>query len=684
MQDPIIINGRLRPVKQHKPGELVKAVQQHPPGYLLKTVIHLKPEEAYDAVQDCGNRQVEGQEGGPVLPVNAQAFPEVRTTVGSVDRFSFTGMGIKGLQSVDKSLLEQRGIPFGSNGEFEVIGNELCYFDPQTGRWNPLCNFYVIGVTKVIVNGVRGNIDSVLEFRVFFEGEETLVKVKKEQWDRFYAEVRKKCPGTSISLEGSKHSYWIEKYISQCIRNAPIESEYLVPGWHELDGKLKFLHDGRLLPGIRCKTGKFIEVDRQLSYVAAFREAWQILSLTKDLAKTLIPFLFAHLGLLTSIFSRAGYHPRFLLFVVGETGALKTELSKTLFALYSGDSRRVPASFKDTITALERKMFQRGDGVLTIDDYHPPVSSAEKNSMAEKLEAVIRYQGDGIAKGRANARLELQPDLAAHCLVACTGEFASGSESSMLRLLLVELKKGEIDGDKLEPFQYNPRLLATHWQGFLEYVEAHVDQLTGFIQNNFAAKRREWSSQFVEKRLVDAATHLDLVCAIVLSYGKELGAFTQEEAAQLYAKWKPVLFRVTAQSLALTKQAKPIVMMLEAIEYLVDNKTKLASSRAQFAANQEDWLGFFEDSFVFFDHKKLCPKVAQYWRDHGKACNLNYTDIFAELAELGITETTKDGKGRRAYYKKVAIDPEKPDKRVRMLVVRLEAMVAFMEAESQR
>ena len=621
--------------------------------------------------------------GGQMQELSLTGVPEIQHDAAAVLAVDSISKKLEALARVDQCVFKHSGVPFGASGEFAALKGNLCYFDPSAGEYRPLCNFFITGVKKVVVNGVRGMIDSALDFCVAFDGDEVTIRVKEEQWNSFYDEVRKKCPGASYSMEGSKHSRWLEKYLGACIKNAPIESEYLVPGWHEADGKLIFIHDGRTFPGIRCKTGKYIEVDPKLSYVAAFRGAWKILRLAKDLPKILIPFLFTHLGLLVSIFCRAGYQPKFLLFIVGESGALKTEFAKALFALYSGESRQVMATFKDTLTALEVKLSRRGDGTLVIDDYHPNESTSESKAMAEKLEKIVRYQGDGIAKGRSNVNLELKEDLTARCLVACTGEFVSGGESSMLRLLLIELKKGEISGTELETFQNNPRLLATHWQGFLYYVEAHVDEVIAFIQSNFEKKRREWSCQFSEKRLVDAATHLELVGAILLSYGQALEVFATEQVAQLHANWKQCILRVVAQSLAWTKQAKPIVMLLEAIEYIVEQKIEIASSREQYGADTAKWMGFVEGELVYFDHKKICAKATQYWRDHGKPRKLPYSDLFAELAERGISKVYSEGKGRKQYYMKVTISKEKGAKPTRMLAIRIDEMVAFLEAERQ-
>ena len=662
-------------VGDEKKAPLQKAVIYHDP-----TVVQFESAEAVrEGVTSEGNKPVNQKQELLVLGAPLMQKKEVALAADISIRKK-----LEALKQIDQCVFEHNGVPFGANGEFATRGVDLLYRDQDTVEYVDLCNFHIKAVKRKLVYCNRKPTESFLDFVIAFRAGIKEVRVRESEWASLYEAIRKACPGTSFSVEGTKHPRRFDRYIAFCLDNIETEREYLSAGWNYVsEDKQKFLHDGVSHPGLTCKTGKTIEVDPQLSYKEAFLQSLGMLSMARELGEILIPWLFQHLGLLFSMFCRAGLQPNFLLFIAGPSGALKTALAKVLFSLYSGESNRVMASFKDTITALEVKMFEHGDGVLNIDDFHPPVSSGEKKEMSEKLEFVTRVKGDGLAKGRSNVQLTLQEELMPHCLVSITGEFLSGGESSLLRLLIVQLKRGDIDGKKLEFYQKNSRVWSTHLQGFLIFIENNQELVIGFIKKEFETKRQAWGAIFKEKRLVDAATHMEVIAAIVFSYAKWLGALPESEINVMYAQWRSVIGDMTAKSIAATKQAKPVVLFLEAVEYLVDNKAQLASSRAQYGAEQEDWVGFIEGSFVFFDHKKLCSKVGQYWRDHGKACKLLYTDIFAELAEMGITKVSREGKERKPYYQKVSIGAGKAAKRPRMLVVQIEAMVAFLEAERQ-
>ncbi len=97
-----------------------------------------------------------------------------------------------------------------------------------------------------------------------------------------------------------------------------------------------------------------------------------MLKLSTDMRKTLLLFLVSHLGVMFSQFEAAGFSPRFVTYVYGSSGNLKTSVSKVFFKMLKDDYNDISANFNDTMTALEIKMGTTKDEVLLVDDYCPP------------------------------------------------------------------------------------------------------------------------------------------------------------------------------------------------------------------------------------------------------------------------------------------------------------------------
>ena len=78
--------------------------------------------------------------------------------------------------------------------------------------------------------------------------------------------------------------------------------------------------------------------------------------------------------------------------------------------------------------------------------------------MEASLEQIIRFVGDGIAKSRATPTMERQPEQRPQGMIAITGEDSSGSHSSLLRCLFVQVMKDSYDKELLSSLQRHPNL----------------------------------------------------------------------------------------------------------------------------------------------------------------------------------------------------------------------------------
>ncbi len=76
----------------------------------------------------------------------------------------------------------------------------------------------------------------------------------------------------------------------------------------------------------------------------SFFHAVRMLMLSADMRKTLPLFLVSHLGEMFNLFENAGFAPRFVTYVYGSSGNLKTSVSKV---------------FLDTLNKAQRNKFSR-------------------------------------------------------------------------------------------------------------------------------------------------------------------------------------------------------------------------------------------------------------------------------------------------------------------------------------
>lgn len=311
--------------------------------------------------------------------------------------------------------------------------------------------------------------------------------------------VQKQRPGLYFNPDFKRADKYVAASLSMQLTVMPRTSVFHYSGWQRIRTGFSnnlpvnsntYLNDnlygGSLL---RCTTGKRLEYSSTISRGDAFQNVMKMLFLSNDMSKTLPLLLFAHLGIMYKLFEDAGFPPRFVLFLCGQTGSLKTSVSKVFFKILKDSANDIPANFNDTMTALEIKMGNTYDDVLLVDDFRPSSMRSELARMRNNLEKLIRFYGDGIGKGRGDVTLQLRNEFKPHGVCAVTGEYIHGTASSLQRLLIVNIEKNTFDRSQLKFFQDNPMYYLTHIRFFIDYLSEKYDEIVAYIKNNFLPKR---------------------------------------------------------------------------------------------------------------------------------------------------------------------------------------------------
>lgn len=560
----------------------------------------------------------------------------------------------------------------------------LLYWDQEAEVYQELCNFYIRPLRKIIdIHKHKSNQEFIQIIVGFTSGEET-IEVNTTDIKDLSEKIKRKFPEAYISPEAGKAQARLAKYFAKQMNNLKREYRFHNVGWTNVKGRYRYLHDGVLGDGFTCATGKTLTIDKLLSPTDAFRKALGILDISKEQSKIVVPWLFAHLGVLYTIFELAGHNPNFLLFIHGGTGSLKTAMGKALYSIFEGDSKKVPATFKDTTTALEIKMGEACDGTLLIDDFHPASSKEEQNLMKKTLEFMIRLYGDRVGKSRSTVTLERQVEYRPHGLACITGEYVAGSESSLLRCILIDVKQGDYDGKKLAPYQDNPLWLSTHLHHFISYIADYFEDTQNYIKENFNERRQRIGDNFKSKRLVDAAVQLIFVIDFVLTYGRNIGAISMEEQNQLSRTWFNIVINSVQNSEHSSKEIQPAIMYLTAVNALLEKQAlSVANSKKEYCSSVKRFVGFIDDNVIFFRPEDLYKAVVSYWRDLQSEFVMTQQAVHAALHGIDAIKAQKDGADKISYlYRMSGMKISgTAEERPRMLAIKVDRMYQILQEE---
>lgn len=550
------------------------------------------------------------------------------------------------------------------------------------GATDLLSNFEV-RATRRIITKVRGEPDSE-EFELdvsILERSIGRLTVNAANLDSLVPIIVKRFPACHTNEDATKANLRIANAIRDQIPGLPTVTVIKTPGFIRLGDCWVYVHDGACFNGpVEFRTGCTIPCDPGISPQEALKAALGLLELEEKLSVMLPLLLLAHQGFLFNLFEAAGVTPKAPGFLNGETGSFKTSLAQAIFRPFEEQSQSPEASFRDTKAALEVKIGGACSRTLVVDDFQPPVTAAAGREMLEKLELIVRMFGDGIAKSRSNSELgrakEFKPS--GCCLI--TGEDTGGSHSSLLRCLLLPLKKGEISGERLRRYQEHPEWLRTHYFHFLEWAGPRGGEIVEFIRCSFQGKREFFAKAVSEPRQADIGAVLMLTADILLRYVQEVLVLADVVVKDIRYQWASILIEVLRRSEEETVEMNPVRMYLEALfDLCTTGKIQIAPGQAEFKAGYH--TGFLKDGFWWLIPSAVYGKVTRFWQEQKVVFPLKSSKLHALLAQSCLIETSKerrDGKLKTLYSVKSSLDG-----RPRLLVLHTEQARAYLEnAES--
>lgn len=534
----------------------------------------------------------------------------------------------------------------------------------------PLANFSIEAVEHRIVHrsAKPNELEDEFEIVVNTETKTAHIVVAAKNINKIVAIIQNRMPMCTVSTEVQKADDLIVNHVRTQLGALPERHYIMVTGFHRIAGSWVFAHDGAKPPAdnIVFETRKTILVNRNMLPKGAFLEIMEFISISAKLTLMLPLILMAHLSLMFNLFDAAGYVPRFLLFLCGRTGSMKTSVSLALYRIFAEQPTSPVANFKDTEVALEIKLGEAHGMVVLVDDYRPPVTAVDGKSNLSKLESIVRAVGDRIAKSRSNAELGKAKEFLPTGCVVVTGEDLGGTQSSQNRMLIVPISKGDINGNLLKRFQDDPMLITTHMDYFLEWVGENGDLVIDYIKANYDRERSYFAQSLREPRVVDTAVTLMLTASILHSYGDFIGAIDKGSGVQRLAEWRDAILQACIHSEGVSKEQDPVAMYLQAFFDMCDRKEiEVACDIKSHEAGRH--IGYTSGEYLWLWHHELYNRVCRYWQRSGVVFPLTEGKVHEHLDAAGLIRVAYETRGNGS--KKLYVCKSSLPNRSRMLVL---------------
>lgn len=447
----------------------------------------------------------------------------------------------------------------------------------------------------------------------------------------------------AITYSKAKTSFLSQfpEFFREDMSAVPHKYLYKSSGWHTMpNGALAYVQDGTTPPtkDVEFKCG-FAFCPPNVRYLPqeALDYAMRLLDMSSPPVNVLIPFLFAHLGCLWELFSMAGYPPHVLLFIQGVSGSLKTAVASVIFNFTASKDDAIPATFRDTSASMEVKMDKYKDRVLLVDDFCPGATSMSKNQLQQTLEQIVRFYGDGIGKARTNPKLEETFEKKPHGLCAITGEDTTGSYSSQLRCLFLEVEKGSFRSDILSEFQANPTRWTGHLRNFVVACESNPEAIISLIATLFPEYRQNGAQHLKERRLIDTFSWLAITARIFTDYMKQVHpTLPGTERERLYQSMERMVLETCQKSERAAAESDPALTFTTILLNALSQREVKLGTVEEFSANPDKFIGAEHQGYWYLWPSQAYKLVLSTYRSVNKTFPLSEKALWQQLANANI------------------------------------------------
>lgn len=390
------------------------------------------------------------------------------------------------------------------------------------------------------------------------------------------------------------------------------------------------------------------------AHIGHLREFLEMECLSTCNPAAIIICLYVVLSFLHTLFKEAGVPVKFLLFIHGKGGSMKTSLA---LAMTQIENRKTPKyTLKSTSAGLETGFRDYKDAVMLIDDLAPTQDLSEQRVLEHNLELMIRSFGDGTGRKRSNDYLKADKagQYEAEGGAIITGEYVTGVVSSLARSLFLPLRRSDVDTILLTMIQEDESRLSRFMFHFLSYIGQNSYRYIQFIARQCKIYRKNKQGQYSNQRYAEYYADLKTASDVLLQYGMETHQLNGEQFKSYDSKHEAAISAVINANSRNLSAESPIVQLCNAITEAISSGKYLIRSIGNTCGMLDRTI--LEDSLFYYVPQPFLKRMKEeYDKENGyRSARTASTSKYISrlLAEHDVIVPVQEGKDLR-YSKKL-------------------------------
>lgn len=339
--------------------------------------------------------------------------------------------------------------------------------------------------------------------------------------------------------------------------------------------------------------------------------------------------------------------------IVAPTQSFKTTLASLFFDFETG--LQADINFEATTAAIVRTIGNTRDKTVIVDDFKPGATKTENNEMVRKLSTVIRMCSDDSGGIQKAGGQNLTVSNIAQALVVVTAEqIQLQVQSTLARLLILEMNRKDVDLEKLTHFQENHGIYRKFIEDFIAHIASQgVTPYCERLAQRFAQSRNALRSELlaenvpIDNRTSDMTTWLWVSFGEFLAHSQQVEAVTPEQFESYTSEARSVFLSVMKQQAERVAELNPVQKFFKGLQVLLDTKeAKLGELQARNSGyaveDSTEAIGFSKQGFVYLKNGVALQAVATYYRRRGTELSVSESTLRKALADNGYLVSNGD------------------------------------------
>jgi len=460
--------------------------------------------------------------------------------------------------------------------------------------------------------------------------------------------------GAGVIIEPSHSSKDYFRHEIQVNSNPETEIVYTHTGWRKKGNAWIYLTASGAIGDENVKVKLPKELERYALPLAPVNEKEAITTSLEfiDIGKKSITIPLLSLVYLSSLTSLIKPMPNFVPYLYGPTGTFKTTIAIAGLCHFGEFDPDKLSSFEDTANSLEKRAFILKDVLMLLDDFHPSSRYADAQIKEGIAQRMIRASSNHTGRSRLNSDSTEKGRYEPRGILMITGEEMPSVQSTLARVLLIQIGNGDIEKGKLTTFQQKSALLPYAMSSFIHWVRNDIDN----IQKQFAMKFQELRQKAVETgklnhlKLCEQVAFQQYTINLITDWANQKNVMSNKEVNNLREDaWE--VFMENAENLqARLKSEDPVEQLQEILSTLllqgkITLKQKDTTART-LSANyigdaDSELLGYYDNEYVYFITTALWNSIQKFCRSEGRHFPVKNNTLYRMMREKGLLFTRR-------------------------------------------